>query len=65
MFPSAARLFLFTALLGTIVGTTLCSGAANAINQLMEIPFDCQVCTTVDVYAREGQEPFAANFSTR
>jgi len=36
------------ALLGTIVGTTLCSGAANAINQLMEIPFDCQMARTRD-----------------
>jgi len=40
--------FNATVLLSTIVGTTLCSGAANAINQLMEIPFDSQMARTRD-----------------
>jgi len=40
--------FSLMAFTGTIVGTTLCSGAANSINQLIEIPFDSQMARTRD-----------------
>jgi len=40
--------FNAVALVGTIVGTTLCSAAANTINQVIEIPFDSQMARTRD-----------------
>ncbi|EIW84139.1 protoheme IX farnesyltransferase [Coniophora puteana RWD-64-598 SS2] len=33
-------------LLSTAVGTTLCSSAANALNQLQEVPYDAQMART-------------------
>lgn len=47
--------FTLLAFTGLVVGTTLCSGAANSINQLMEIPFDSQMARTRDRPLVRGQ----------
>lgn len=47
--------FSLMAFAGTVVGTTLCSGAANSINQLMEVPFDSQMARTRDRPLVRGQ----------
>jgi len=37
-----------TVLIGTTIGTMLCSASANSFNQFMEVPYDCQMSRTRD-----------------
>ena len=58
----SSLILLSSVLLSTIVGTTLCSGAANAINQLMEIPFDSQVGSIANIVTRPNSQSIVCRF---
>ncbi|CAG7852836.1 Protoheme IX farnesyltransferase, mitochondrial {ECO:0000256/PIRNR:PIRNR001773} {ECO:0000256/PIRNR:PIRNR001773}; AltName: Full=Heme O synthase {ECO:0000256/PIRNR:PIRNR001773} [Serendipita indica DSM 11827] len=48
-------------LLGTALGTTLCSAAANTFNQISEVPFDAQMARTRNrPLVRKAISPFHA-----